>query len=292
MDTKLLVLALLLSAGCGNSVTGPSDVPGATPGWPSNQFLEIIGGDTGQYVEAFIFVNGAPYTGEPQAAGVPVDITAPGYLHRETLVRAGETTFVLWPDSPALPAAYTAALVYTGTRGQGLEPMLRVSEHTVRVTPSAALRNDPVAMEAILSALQRINEAAPSITYQLGNSGPVTLDVNPRDPDCVGLTGGLTYWTLSGHTIVNSRIVFCSVETSRIASVVAHELGHSLGLRHSISPGDLMASPHDRNVGSFSQSEKLTLALMYQRRPGNIFPDNDRATGISASTLRTVLVKD
>jgi hypothetical protein len=82
-------------------------------------------------------------------------------------------------------------------------------------------------------------------------------------------------------------------ETEFLTETVAHELGHALGLWHAYFDADrqtyhwgLMTIRSDATCGGmgvwyyldardFSPAEKLALKLMYQRRPGNTFPDSD-----------------
>ena len=120
---RLAVLAPLLLAGCGGGggrVSDPSAVAAPPPsGWPAGTTLQILGGDTGQPTQAQVLVNGTPYGGQAAPAGTPLELRAPSYLTRETLVRTGETRFVLWPDSDALPAEYTRALVYVEVALEG-----------------------------------------------------------------------------------------------------------------------------------------------------------------------------
>jgi hypothetical protein len=81
-------------------------------------------------------------------------------------------------------------------------------------------------------------------------------------------------------------------ETDFFTEIVAHELGHALGLWHAYVDGTTQTSHwglmsiysdsclngnlwYYSYVRDFSPAEKLALRLMYQRAPGNTFPDDD-----------------
>jgi hypothetical protein len=70
--------------------------------------------------------------------------------------------------------------------------------------------------------------------------------------------------------------------------MVAHELGHTVGLRHSSVSSEVMYAYYTGSkVVTFGSREVLTMALMAQRRGGNTWPDNDRATSATAARVVT-----
>jgi hypothetical protein len=143
-----------------------------------------VDGDTGNAVSGTLVVAGVTVqAGAALAAaaanGATVDVSARGFLPRQTLVRTGETRLLLWPDSSALPADYTRSLVYTTVPAspgvlEVLTSMRRLPTRTrtVAVVPSADIQGDPEAMEAHRAAIDGLNAAtAPlGVSYAWGAS--------------------------------------------------------------------------------------------------------------------------
>jgi hypothetical protein len=77
--------------------------------------------------------------------------------------------------------------------------------------------------------------------------------------------------------------MFCGEEFVRSLGTVAHELGHTFGLRHSYDPTDLMASYyHSWRETTPPRRERLEMALLLERRPGSVWPDDDRTAKFAA----------
>lgn len=79
--------------------------------------------------------------------------------------------------------------------------------------------------------------------------------------------------------------------------IVAHELGHCLGLQHHEEPSGMMTS--FRAQGSwdtflsaterFTPAEVALVRLAYRRYPGNVFPDSDDRVFVSSARRRALV---
>jgi len=100
----------------------------------------------------------------------------------------------------------------------------------------------------------------------------------------VAAAGGPVAFDADGYTTAG-RIQYLDLDHARRFGVILHEMGHVFGLNH--GPGNIMmcggvcgpggactVSPDQ--VGQFTPQERLAMKLMLQRRPGTVFPDNDR----------------
>jgi hypothetical protein len=315
MRQAIVGLGLLVMVACGGgggSPTSPSVVPpvSAPPpsGWPAGTIVQLVNGDSGNVVSGTLIVAGATVpVGAPLAAaagnGATVDVSAPGFLPRQTLVRTGETRLLLWPDSSGLPADYTRSLVYTTVPASPgiLEVLISMRRlptrtRTIAVVPSAAIQNDPEAMEAHRAAIDGLNAAtAPlGVSYRLGGAGDLSIptQVDPALGSCVDhSTRAFTNLWLSSAEITRAEINYCGTAISSTVGTIVHELGHSFGLLHSLDPNDMMYpyARSSRAVGPTAR-EALTIGLMRGRRAGTQWPDNDRnAIGAAGTRVETVV---
>jgi hypothetical protein len=223
-----------------------------------------------------------------------VDVVVPGFLNRQTIVRTGEARLVLWPDTSAFPGEYTRSLVYTSastTDAGAPTTLIRLPTRvrTVVVQPSAGIQADGAAIAAHRAGVDSLNGATAGlgVRYVVEGTGDLTVPtkVDPAYSSCAALTRALALvWTSGAGEVTRAEITFCSESTARSAATVAHELGHTFGLRHSTDPRDLM---HGTYRGSRSTTpmprELLTMALMRGRRAGTEWPDNDRSSTAAAA---------
>ena len=302
-----LVSLLACGGGGGSPTTGSRVAPTPSPrpsGWPAGTTVELVDGDTGRTVQGTVAVAGVTVpAGAPlanaAAVGVTVDVSVPGFLPRQTLVRTGEARLLLWPDSAAMPGDYTRSLVYTASAGT-LDSMRRLPTSTriVAVVPSADIQGDPEAMDAHRAAIEAINGAtAPlGVTYRLGGTGDLSLPtkVDPSTDPCRDrMTRAFTSLWLSGaNEITRAEITFCGTAISATPGTVVHELGHTLGLRHSTDAHDMMY-PYAQSSRPPAPTgrEALAMSLMRARRSGTQWPDNDR-DATAAAAVRVEIVVD
>ena len=289
------------------SVPAPVSTP-APSGWPVGTTVQLVNGETGEPVQGTLLVAGASIAaGSPLTSaateGATVDVAVSGFLPRQTLVRKGETSLVLWPDSAGLPGDYTRSLVYATVDSAGaptLSPLRRLPTRvrTVAIVLSAALQGDPDAIAVHRAAIDGINAAtAPlGLTYQLGGTAdfsvPSTLD--PSASGCVDdrLTRAYaSLWLTNANEISRAEITYCGGAIADTLGTISHELGHTLGLRHSYDRNDMMY-PYSVSLASTTPTmrEARTFGLMRARRPGTEWPDNDRAATASARVrVETIL---
>ncbi len=298
--------------GCADSPSGPSPTTSTTTTAPSATTFNILSGETHEAVPGASFtLAGHEYETDQSgqvtiqghiALDAYIDIDAPGYLHRQTLFRSpngfglalssDERLLTLWPKtSPTgLTEAFTREMLYTCFRG-GECHLIRPSPSFSGATiiPDAVLRSDA-------SAMRTIEQAADSMTVAtdrryvirtvlhdgMSDRMPIRLVVDPQHStfkkpgyeDVVAFCDN----EFDSYIITSSMIVFKDIEYAK-GTITLHELGHTLGLFHTSSYRDVMCGlvrPWAGRANEFTPRERLLINLMLTRRPGNLFPDNDR----------------
>lgn len=305
------VLAL---AACGSSSgsSAPTTPPTPDTSVAAGTTLSVTSGESGQpVVGAHVVVSGKPYDTDAVgqltlADAVPygslVDVTAKDFLDRQTLLRKdGTRRFVLWPRTTpwGLTESYTAELVYTYGSADpppsGSSPLERIRQGAKEavVVISDEIRQNDRANESHQIAVGHLNEAlAGKLTYVLSPTTPASgvvfdVRVDSGDPECSGNALGYAQMSLQAGEIVGGKVVYCRLADAD-ASLIAHELGHTAGLNHSPTSADLMYR-YKNFVERFTRAETLSLNMLYERRGGNLFQDNDRSLSASESGTRTII---
>jgi hypothetical protein len=273
----LSALALVIACGGGGGSTAPTSpvaVPTPTPA-PVAVAPEVRNGETGGPVGAAV---ASPAQVVPGAA---VAVTAAGFLRRQQFFVGGAPIF-LWPQEEP----YVRAIVYAG----GSYGLIRWAGG-FRVKPWPGTE-DKIAV--VIAEASRVSGLPITMT-----TGPADVEIvlDPAEPALVDLTAlAVTIRTYSGLTITRSRIVFRSLgeflgnklRNGGRTNIALHEMGHVLGLDHSISYHDVMSIENDVNPGlTYGSAEELALRMMYAYRvAGNAFPD--RAPGVPIATALRV----
>lgn len=265
--------------------------------------LTIVNGETDQPVPgAQVSVAGRPFTSDASgqvAAPDPVlpdaqlDISAAGFLKRETVARS-DTRFVLWPDKGGFDQTFTREAVYFP--GFTQDSKLSRPNAGVFVVFSPEVDGD---------AQSAARDAAALLTAASGGQIPFTVAAAPPGAATITIkvNAGAAFFSQNpgaaafaevpflGNVIggPNGAINFKDAGVSRIRALVAHEMGHHFGLGHPGGVTGLMNATIDAGRSDYSSAEKLAIKLMLARRPGNAFPDNDRAV-VGASSRRGVFV--
>ena len=269
--------------------------------------LVVVSGDNDQPVAgASVVVGGRRYVSDATgrvdldpAMDGDVDVEATHFLVRETALPSSRT-MTLWPTGPGYPEDYIRHLLYkdaAGTRGEPSlsadAPLRRVMATTVQVVPDGALWDDRSARGAHERAVELLNEATGGhVRFELrpsARSGGVVFHAHVDGT--AAAAGALTYRDVLRNEITGGRIVYANLGAARSERFVTHELGHALGLQHSLRPSDLMFfSAPQAAAAAFSDQERLSIRLLLQRRAGNRYPDNDRAvTGAVAGPFTSVV---
>jgi Matrixin len=317
----VVALATMAALSCGGGgaqsptkVSVPVPTPTPRPsGWPEGTVLSVVSGETQDPVSgAKVVVAGTPRLTDADgkvavaaaAEGATVDVEAEGFLTRQTLVRYGETRLSLWPEREWLSERYTQKLVYTSSTAVDSEspvPLICLPPkvRTLSLQPSDSERADRKAMDAHATAAESFNLTAQGrVTFSVDGAADMTVPtrIDPADEYCQSEWSALTRLWASTKEVTRAEIVFCSEKPSRLWQPILHEMGHVYGLRHSSSPFDVMYPIYNgylmtrygyaRYTHGFTYPEEVTMALIFQRRGGNVWPDNDRtATSGAAQVL-------
>ena len=296
------MVALLLLPACGrDSPTRSTPVSTPETGFPAGTVFSIASGATNAPVPgAAVTVAGLAYTADGQGqvrltqraeSQALLDVVAPGWLDRQTLLRRPEATrFSLWPRTgPAgFDDNYTATLVYTspatggGPVGERSLLRLRGGDTRATVVLSPELLADPQAVAAHQAAIDGLNSAVNgAVVYVLASAAPAagivfTTAVDASDASCEPRVRGFFSGRTQASEIFEGRVVYCSQSVARTTTAM-HELGHSFGLGHSPEPRDIMFTTFGGVRGEgFTSREVLAMNLLLTRRGGNRYPDNDR----------------
>ena len=309
------VTALLSCGGGGGRMSDPSVVPPLS-GLPSGTVLTLVSGETGAPIAAASVTAGSQVANSDAsgqvrlagraALGTSIEIRHPSILDRVSTVRTStQPRFALWPRTNALGLSenYTATLVYTETSEPpgptGESPLQRLprTSSTVVVVPDATVLEDGGAMDAHRQAVAAVTDATGgAVAYALASTRPasglvVSTRVDPGDTRCVeGNIRAYTRSTYTGLELTTAQIVMCTMSVAR-SSTIAHELGHTFGLRHSPDERELMYFQFgSRRAATFGPRESLLMRLMLDRPPGNRYPDDDRAAVASSARTERVIV--
>ena len=274
------------------------------PNVPST--LRLVSGETGQPVAgASVTLAGQALRSDAQGAvavpaglspGALLDVVAPGFLDRQTLLREGGAEISLWPRVTAsgVDENFTATLVYTSTGDgatTGAATLIRHRPSTTSVTMvlSPDLFADPDSRAWHQLAADSLNVATNGkIIHRVTSERPasgVVIDVSydPANAGCSSSVRGFTSRRFTAGEITGATVVYCASDAPRSGTVV-HEMGHTFGVGHSPDPRDVMYFSFVRGRSEvYTPKEAFTLKMMTTRAPATRYPDNDRETsGIAA----------
>lgn len=308
----LVALFAAVAIACGDS-GGSSSSPTATAppttsvpapsGFSQGSSVRIVSsGDGSPVAGATLEIAGVAMAADASGAatlsqnfnpGALVDITAPGFLTRQTLVRPGQDLrFGLIPtEGPSgITEAFITEVMFHDSTGTSRRMMrLRPETAMAYVAPSEQILRDPRAMATLQDAVSEVNTITRGeVVFVIEASPPAgslvfDLVIDPAElgEDVVGVAAR----RFSGWNIIGGTVIYDSIESVR-TSTTHHELGHMLGLAHSASRADVMFPFLRRAVDTFAPRERLAVRLILDRPAANRQPDNDRDVS-SALTLET-----
>lgn len=286
MRRALPVLLLLSLSACGGGSNTPTALPSSVPPPTTLPAAPTF----------FDGVSGAPVgaTIAPAAPtnGQAVTVTAPGYLTRRQLFNGAP--FQLWRASED----YVREFAFSEWTDGSFRTTKWAQGFVVTLDGELATNDAVVAKtREVIAEVQRTT----GMSVTLGTGGAVVIKIDPgilEAQDAIGLADV----RFSGASIVGAELSFASraeiVGSGRAdyANTLLHEMGHALGLGHSIDTRDVMTpgSGPGTRVGTFQEGEAAALRMIYfHRSAGTYFPDRDPGVA-AASSARPVrrLIRD
>jgi hypothetical protein len=230
-------------------------------------------------------ITGVSVAGQVAISGSTATVTATGYVTRE---QPAASIVWLWPQS----IDYVQSVVYMSGSNPPVARDLRrwAPGSTLRLAFASGLERYDAMLQEHAAEMARWSRLG-IVALPAGSANAnVTLAVDPAtvSEGAIATTSCL----LSGFAYVSCRVSFLAeaniTNANGRSNTLLHELGHVLGLGHSLDSGDVMSvAANRRSERSFGDPETRALTMMYAwRKAGNQFPDRERA-GLASRGLTT-----
>src|SRR5262245_45115841 len=229
-------------------------------------------------------ITGASVAGQVAVSGGTATVTAPGYVTRE---QPAASIVWLWPQS----VEYVQSVVYMSGSNPPVARDLRrwTAGSTIRLAFVSGLERYDAMLQEHAAEMARWSRLS-VVALPAGSTGAnVTLAVDPASVSEGAIA--TTSCMLSGTAYTGCRVSFLAeaniTNANGRSNTLLHELGHVLGLGHSLDSGDVMSvAANRRSERSFGDPEARALTMIYAwRKAGNQFPDRE-PTGL-ASRIQT-----
>jgi hypothetical protein len=309
---RLLLAAALLSAACGGSTpTQPNPTPKPNPQaqtWTISGTVtttltgEPVGGASVAFSSQTLTTNSAGRwtltgTGTPSGS-YGVEVSAAGHLTRKTSIRAEngrDVTIDLIRDTAPFSLPLYRQLVRNDfdqpgqlqwTRRWTVTPKFYINTRN----PRTGSHISAIEIEAFSGAIHRV------VSQVIGVAPAIETGDGPRESDgyiqvsivnepganycgtaSVGSNPGVIY--INYADICNYGFYGCSA-IGAVSGVMAHEVGHALGLWHGTSGGSMDIRPHVSRCNDLQLSpvEQHHARVLYSRPVGNADVDWDQSS--------------
>lgn len=292
--------AFLLSACGGSSPTQPQPNPQPTTVTISGRVTTTL---TGEPVAASLNFGGTviqsgadgswTLTGQNANATIPVDVSAAGYLTRQTTVKTqnGRTDVMidLIRDGGEFSLEFYRQMVRNGFAAPdaiGSEPLRRWTKNPAFYVNTSNPKTGGSISDSELSIVQAaVHAAVPQATGGLFSVASFSSGATPKtSADTVSVSfvhePEATYCAQAvvganpGSITINYDRCGCN-GAGFSAETVAHEVGHAMGFRHTAT--GIMNPDRIRVCGNttFQPIELYHARIAYSRQPGNMDADRD-----------------